>query len=170
MCFCELPYVITIVYAFCLTVWVGKSWLKGKAKALELKINVETIKCLQSEAVHHQYSAALSLADIPNYLKCFSSVSFFLVSVSSWCQINGKVHIFWYHLECHCLHYVLHYSRTTYLHFGVLEIQVLNVTNLCYKNSLISRINQKLIMHRVLNTALSWEMSCAVCLHAACTV
>lgn len=57
-----------------------------------------------------------------------------------------------------------------YIYFSITEIQVLNVSNLCYKNPLMSRINQKLIMHRALNTALSWEMSSAVCSLAACTV
>lgn len=85
MCFCELPYVITIVYAFCLTVWVGKSWLKGKAKALELKINVETIKCLQSEAVHHQQCCSVScrhskLLEVFLFSLIFFSQCVFLVS------------------------------------------------------------------------------------------
>ena len=78
-------YVITSFYAHCLTVWVGKSWLKGKAKALELKINAETMKCLQSEAVHHQQRCSVSLSHLSpsKLLEVFLFSLNFSVSVSS---------------------------------------------------------------------------------------
>lgn len=63
----------------------------------------------------------------------------------------------------------LHFLFIFYI-LSVKVIQVLNVPNLCNKNSMISRINQKLIMHRALNTALSWEMTCAVFSLSACTL